>query len=50
MEPGPQQKAKSVDALKRCDNDPHVIVAVAKYVSYISPLSLLYSLRIICAR
>lgn len=30
MEPAPQQKAKSVDALKRCDNDPHVIIAVAK--------------------
>jgi pre-mRNA-processing factor 6 len=25
-----QQKARSVEALKRCDNDPHVIVAVAK--------------------
>jgi len=29
MEPRPKQKSKSVDALKRCDNDPHVIVAVA---------------------
>lgn len=25
-----QQKAKSVDALKRCDNDPHVILAIAR--------------------
>ena len=29
MEARPQQKAKSLDALRRCDNDPHVIVAVA---------------------
>ena len=28
--PKPQQKSKSVEALKRCDNDPHVIVAVAR--------------------
>mmetsp|Transcript_40439 Transcript_40439/g.41250 ORF Transcript_40439/g.41250 Transcript_40439/m.41250 type:complete len:969 (+) Transcript_40439:134-3040(+) len=28
--PQPQQKSKSVDALKRCDNDPYVIVAVAR--------------------
>jgi pre-mRNA-processing factor 6 len=25
------RKTKSVDALKRCDNDPLVLVAVAKY-------------------
>jgi len=25
-----QKKARSVDALKKCDNDPHVVVAVAK--------------------
>ena len=25
----PQQKSRSVDALKKCDNNPHVIVAVA---------------------
>jgi len=30
MEARPQQKAKSVDALKRCENDAHVITAVAK--------------------
>jgi pre-mRNA-processing factor 6 len=30
MEPANQKKAKSVEALKRCDNDPCVIVAVAK--------------------
>jgi pre-mRNA-processing factor 6 len=28
--PRPQQKAKSVEALKRCDNDTHVITAVAR--------------------
>jgi len=26
----PQQKARSVDALKKCDNDPNVIVSVAR--------------------
>ncbi|GAB2233747.1 hypothetical protein Droror1_Dr00002976 [Drosera rotundifolia] len=30
MVPRPQRKNKSLDALKRCDNDPHVIAAVAK--------------------
>ena len=30
MAPRPQRKSKSVDALKRCDNDPYVIAAVAK--------------------
>ena len=29
MAPRPQRKSKSVDALKRCDNDPYVIAAVA---------------------
>ncbi|QDZ22821.1 pre-mRNA splicing factor [Chloropicon primus] len=28
--PRPQRKAKSVDALKRCSNDPHVVSAVAQ--------------------
>ncbi|CAM9150782.1 unnamed protein product, partial [Ectocarpus fasciculatus] len=28
--PKPQQKSKSVDALKKCDNDPYVISAVAR--------------------
>jgi pre-mRNA-processing factor 6 len=31
--PKVQQKSKSVEALKRCDNDPFVIVAVARLVS-----------------
>jgi len=30
MAPRPQRKSKSVDALRRCDNDPHVIAAVAQ--------------------
>lgn len=30
MEPRQSQKAKSTDAIKRCDNDPHVVVAVAR--------------------
>jgi pre-mRNA-processing factor 6 len=30
LEPRPQRKSKSIDALKRCDNDSHVIAAVAK--------------------
>uniref|UniRef100_A0A1S4DKM0 Protein STABILIZED1-like n=1 Tax=Nicotiana tabacum TaxID=4097 RepID=A0A1S4DKM0_TOBAC len=30
MAPRPQRKTKSSDALKKCDHDPHVIVAVAK--------------------
>lgn len=30
MEPRQSQKAKSSDALKRCDNDPHVILAVSR--------------------
>eukprot|EP00245_Coleochaete_scutata_P005495 TRINITY_DN1909_c0_g3_i1.p2 TRINITY_DN1909_c0_g3~~TRINITY_DN1909_c0_g3_i1.p2 ORF type:complete len:131 (-),score=14.68 TRINITY_DN1909_c0_g3_i1:29-421(-) len=30
MAPRPQRKSRSVDALKRCDHDPHVIAAVAR--------------------
>jgi len=30
MEPRPQRKTKSVDALKKCDNDPYVVVALAR--------------------
>ncbi|KAI9593347.1 PRP1 splicing factor, N-terminal-domain-containing protein [Syncephalis fuscata] len=30
MEPRPMRKSKSVDALKKCDNDPVVIIAVAR--------------------
>ena len=29
MAPRPQRKSKSVDALRRCDNDPHIIAAIA---------------------
>ncbi|CAM9407944.1 unnamed protein product, partial [Phaeothamnion confervicola] len=28
--PRPQQKSRSVEALRRCDNDPHVITSVAR--------------------
>ena len=31
MESRPQRKTKSVDALKRCEHDPHVLLAVARY-------------------
>lgn len=30
MAPRPQRKSKSMDALKKCEHDPHVIAAVAK--------------------
>lgn len=30
MEPKPRRKTKSVDALKKCEHDPHVLLAVAK--------------------
>ena len=30
MENRPQRKTKSVDALKRCEHDPHVLLAVAR--------------------
>ncbi|XP_031549489.1 pre-mRNA-processing factor 6-like [Actinia tenebrosa] len=30
MDPRPQRKTRSVDALKRCEHDPHVLLAVAK--------------------
>lgn len=30
MAPRPKKKQRSIDAIKRCDNEPHVIVAVAQ--------------------
>lgn len=30
MEPKPQRKTKSVDALKKCEHDPHVLLAISK--------------------
>ena len=33
LEARPQRKTKSVDALKKCEHDPHVLLAVAKYGS-----------------
>lgn len=32
MESRPQRKTRSVDALKRCEHDPHVLLAVSKLV------------------
>ena len=37
MESRPQRKTKSVDALKRCEHDPHVLLAVARSVCFLSP-------------
>lgn len=34
LEARPQRKTKSVDALKKCEHDPHVLLAVAKYVCF----------------
>lgn len=33
MEARPQRKTKSVDALKKCEHDPHVLLAVSKFVA-----------------
>lgn len=30
MAPRPKKKQRSIDAIKRCDNEPHVVVAVAQ--------------------
>ena len=30
MAPRPQRRSRSVDALKRCNDDPHIIAAVAQ--------------------
>lgn len=40
LEARPQRKTKSVDALKKCEHDPHVLLAVAKYDSLFSSLLL----------
>lgn len=40
LEARPQRKTKSVDALKKCEHDPHVLLAVAKCVSYIIYINL----------
>lgn len=37
MEARPQRRTKSIDALKKCETDAHVIVAVAKYVDFQYP-------------
>lgn len=30
MSPRPQRKAKCIEALKKCDNDPYILAAVAE--------------------
>lgn len=40
LEARPQRKTKSVDALKKCEHDPHVLLAVAKYESAVIAFSL----------
>jgi pre-mRNA-processing factor 6 len=30
MQPRPQRKTKSIDAMKKCEHDPHVLLAVSK--------------------
>lgn len=34
LAPRPQRKSRSVDALKKCEHDPHVLLAVAKSVTH----------------
>lgn len=38
MEPRPQRKTKSVDALRKCEHDPHVLLAASKYVTLLHQL------------
>lgn len=45
LEARPQRKTKSVDALKKCEHDPHVLLAVAKYD--FNPVIVIYSLSLI---
>ena len=33
MEARPQRKMKSVDALRKCEHDPYVLLAASKYVA-----------------
>ncbi len=42
LEARPQRKTKSVDALKKCEHDPHVLLAVAKYDCIFSLFSTLF--------
>ena len=44
METRPKRKTKSVDALKKCEHDAHVMLAVAKSVVFLSTLHFLFSL------
>ena len=42
METRPKRKTKSVDALKKCEHDAHVMLAVAKSVIFL-PLLFVFS-------
>ena len=33
MEPKPRRKKRSVDALTKCDHEPYVLLAVARFVN-----------------
>lgn len=46
LEARPQRKTKSVDALKKCEHDPHVLLAVAKYEFNLSHAFLLTPLAL----
>lgn len=46
LEARPQRKTKSVDALKKCEHDPHVLLAVAKYVSLFPPYSVVFGFAV----
>ena len=35
MESRPQRRTKSIDALKKCEHDPHVLLAISKYIEFI---------------
>ena len=39
LENRPQRRMKSVDALKRCEHSPHVLLAVAKCVYTVLPVT-----------
>ena len=47
MAPRPQRRNKSVDALKRCNDDPHIIAAVAQLFWNDRKVSMLHHCRIL---
>lgn len=50
MAPRPQRRAKSVDALKRCNDDPHIIAAVAQLFWHDRKASHWRGLSMVCGR